>query len=327
MRVTVTGSSGFLGVHLIQRLLSEGHEVTELRRTPSEQPTTTRIVQGDITEYNRVVEAVKGAEVVYHLAGVLYRPDLPESLFWQTHVGGTDNVLRAIQTEADGALLVHCSTTGVFGDISRGQGSLPDEDAPHHPTNPYESTKSQAEKAVLLAHQLGRVRATVIRPGLVYGPGDLHLLGLFRMIKKGWFRLIGPGDNLFHPIFIDEMTTAFQLAASSSQAQGRAYNIAGAAPVTFREFCNAISLQLTGQPVPGPSIPLGLAKAIGWTLEYTPGVGLAKAPLTRSRVQFLTSQRAYRVERARQELGFVAGLDLKEGVRHTVEWYQANGLL
>jgi nucleoside-diphosphate-sugar epimerase len=310
-------------------LLEEGQRVTELRRQPPENETGTRVVLGDITDYGCVADAIRGADLVYHLAGVLYRAGAPEELFKRTHVYGTEQVLRAINNETDKALLVHCSTTGVFGNVpvENGRVNLPDEQASHHPTNPYEATKSQAEQVVLAAHRVGRVRAVVVRPGLVYGPGDLHLLGLFKMIDKGWFRMIGAGQNLFHPIFISDMTEAFRRVANTPQAEGRSYNIAATSPVSFRELCDTIALELTGRKVSGPAIPTRVAKMAGYLLEHTPGIGPERAPLTRSRVEFMTSQRAYRVERARQELGFVAQVGLGEGIKQTVEWYRAKGLL
>lgn len=325
MRVTVTGASGFLGTALVQRLLEEGHRVTELRRTSPTTNLGTQVVIGDISHYESVAKAVQGADLVYHLAGKLYQPDIPAEVFTYTHVTGTSHVLKAVETLTAQALLVYCSTTGVFGNVN--ELTLPDEDAPHQPTNAYEATKSQAERLVQAVAATGKVQTVIIRPGLVYGPGDKHLLGLFQVIKKGWFRLIGSGNNLFHPIFITDMTNALYLVAHRPAALGRTYNIAGTQPLTFRELCDTIALEVSGRKVPGPVVPFKVAKVVATLLENTPGVGPSKTPLSRSRLEFMTSQRAYNVERATQELGFVAAVDLNEGVRRTVAWYRANHLL
>ena len=194
------------------------------------------------------------------------------------------------------------------------------EDAPFAPTNPYEETKLQGELLALKAWEEHGLPVSVARPGLVYGPGDLHLLGFFSSIKKGRPCLIDGGKALIHPIYIDDMTSAFLLCAERPQAIGRSYNIAGDHPVSFRELALGIAHAL-GKRLPAGDIPLWLANLASDVFALVPGMKGENAPLTRSRVKFLTNSRVYNIGRARSELGFTPTILLEEGMRHTADWY------
>src|SRR5207248_1288538 len=173
--------------------------------------------------------------------------------------------------------IVHCSTTGVHGVTGQTPAA---EDAPYAPTNPYEATKLESELLVLKAHREQGLPVSVVRPGLVYGPGDLHLLGFFASIKKGLFRVIDGGQALLHPIHIDDMTAAFLLCAQQPQAPGRSYNIAGEQPVTIRELATAIAHAMDKE-LPGGSMPLWLANFTADIFAIVPGLQGERAPLTR----------------------------------------------
>ncbi|MFL5660367.1 MAG: NAD-dependent epimerase/dehydratase family protein, partial [Ktedonobacteraceae bacterium] len=200
------------------------------------------------------------------------------------------------------------------------------EDAPYAPTNPYEVTKLESELLALKFHREYGLPVSVVRPGLVYGPGDLHLLGFFSSIRKGLFRVIAGGKALLHPIYIDDMTAAFLLCAERTEAIGRSYNIAGERPVTIRELATAIAHSLNKE-LPGGSIPLWLANLASDIFALIPSMHGERAPLTRSRVKFLTNSRVYDCRRAQTELGFKAQVDLAEGMQRTAAWYHKHQYL
>jgi nucleoside-diphosphate-sugar epimerase len=212
---------------------------------------------------------------------------------------------------------VHISTTGVHGITNAAPAA---EDAPFAPTNPYEATKLEGEQLAHRAYQEQGLPVCVVRPGLVYGPGDLHLLGFFAAIKKGLFRVIDDGKALLHPVYIDDMVTAMLLCAEQSQAIGRIYNIAGDRPVTIRELATAIAHALN-RKLPAGSIPLWLANLAADLFAIMPGMRGEHAPLTRSRVKFLTHSRIYDISRARSELGYRPEVALEEGMKRTAVWY------
>ncbi len=327
MTTLVTGATGFLGAALVTELLQQQQEVRILVRDAEKARkqfgTKVLIVQGEITDVEKVQEAVYSATTIYHLAGRLYHPSTPAELYEQTHVEGTRVLLQACETQKL-QRFIHCSTTGVLGETGETPAS---EDAPFAPTNPYERTKLEGETLALQAHRMNSVPVTVVRPGLVYGPGDLHLLNFFSTIKKGIIPpLIDDGKAKIHPVYISDMTAAFLLCAERPEAIGHSYNIAGDHPVTFRELATAMAHAM-GKRLPPGSIPLSLANFAADAFAMLPGFKGEKAPLTRSRVQFLTNSRVYSIERARHDLGYEPKIGLEEGMKWTAAWYQKNGYI
>ena len=321
MTILVTGATGFLGSALVTELVKQGQPIRILardeRKAREQFGDAVTIMRGEITDEAQVQQAVDGATTIYHFAGRLYHPSTPAHLYYRTHVEGTRILLDACQGQSQLQRIVHCSTTGVHGVTGKTPAA---EDAPFAPTNPYEATKLEGELLALRAYKEQGLPISVVRPGLVYGPGDLHLLGFFASIKKGRPCLIDGGKALIHPIYIDDMTTAFLLCAESPQAIGHSYNIAGDHPVSFRELATAIARAL-GKPLPGGDLPLWLANVASDIFALIPGIKGENAPLTRSRVQFLTNSRVYDIGRARTELGFASTVALEEGMRRTADWY------
>ncbi len=327
MTILVTGATGFLGSALIAELLRQQQEVRILARdvhkARAQFGDAVAIVGGDITDKQQVRQAVDGATIIYHLVGHLYHPSVPTELYRATHIEGTRTLLAACEGQQQLERIVHCSTTGVHGVTGNTPAA---EDAPFAPTNPYEATKLESELLALAAYKERALPISILRPGLVYGPGDLHLLGFFASIKKGLFRVIDGGKALLHPIYIDDMTAAFLLAAEKPQAIGNSYNIAGSRPVTIRELSTAIAHALNKE-LPGGSIPLWLANLASDLFSIMPGLKGEQAPLTRSRVQFLTNSRVYSTSKAATGLHFTPQVDLEEGMQRTAKWYYAHQYL
>jgi nucleoside-diphosphate-sugar epimerase len=321
MTTVVTGATGFLGSALVTELITRQQEVRILARDAKKARQqfgdAVTIFPGDITDAAQVQQAVEGATTIYHLAGRLYHPGTPRELYRQTHVEGTRTLLKACLGQTQLRCVVHASTTGVHGITGETPAA---EDAPFAPTNAYEATKLEGELLALKAYQEQGLPVTVVRPGLVYGPGDLHLLGFFVAIKKGMFRVIDGGRALLHPVYIDDLIAALLLCAGCPQATGRSYNIAGERPVTVRELATAIAHAL-GRELPAGSIPLWLANLASDIFAVMPGMKGERTPLTRSRVNFLTNGRIYDITRARSELGFAPKVGLEEGMQRTALWY------
>jgi nucleoside-diphosphate-sugar epimerase len=321
MTILVTGATGFLGTALVTELVKQQQLVRILARDAEKAHAqfgdAVTVITGEVTNQRQVQQAVDGITTIYHLVGRLYHPSVPTELYYQTHVEGTRVLLEACRGQSQLRRIVHCSTTGVHGVTGNSPAA---EDAPYAPTNPYEVTKLESELLALKFHREYGLPVSVARPGLVYGPGDLHLLGFFSSIRKGLFRVIAGGKALLHPIYIDDMTAAFLLCGERTEAIGRSYNIAGERPVTIRELATAIAYSLDKE-LPGGSIPLWLANLASDIFALVPSMQGERAPLTRSRVKFLTNSRVYDCRRAQTELGFKAQVDLAEGMQRTAAWY------
>jgi nucleoside-diphosphate-sugar epimerase len=326
--VLVTGGTGFLGRHLVRALRTRGRRVRVLVRSPARRPTAdleqagAELVPGDLLDAESVRAAVDGADTVFHLAGRLLQPGVPDADYERLHVEGTKTLLAACRASAVRAV-VHCSTTGVLGPTGPAPAA---EDAPARPSNVYERTKAEGERVALEAFRRDGVPVAVARPALVYGPGDLHLLAWFHAIDAGLYRVVGRGDNLLHPVFVGDVVEGLLQCAEQPRTRGRVYHLVGAQPVAIRDLAACIAGAL-GRSLPRVHLPASIASAAAAVLESLPGVPPSRLPITRSRVSFMTESRAYCGCRARDELGFVPLVDLRTGLERTVAWYRSEGLL
>jgi nucleoside-diphosphate-sugar epimerase len=326
MTVLVTGASGFLGDSLVRRLLAGGSTVRALVRSRAKaEPLIAagaQTVVGDITDERAITVALSGVTTVYHLAGRLLLPTVGAAEYRRTHIEGTRLLLQCARESSTLERFIHCSTTGVVGVTGVHPAA---EAAPIAPTNIYEATKAIAEQAVHAASRDG-FPAVVVRPGLVYGPGDLHLLGFFRAVLHRRFRPIGRRPVWLHPIYIDDLTDALLRCGSRAEAVGECFHIAGQERITLSGLASAIACA-EGTTLPRGRIPLPAARAIALVGDQLPSRLKLSAPLTRTRLDFLTHSRVYDVAKARRLLDFTAATDLTTGIATTVAWYRNAGLL
>jgi nucleoside-diphosphate-sugar epimerase len=324
--VVVTGGTGFLGAALTRRLLADGARVRVLTRSPAKARALAdlgaNLVAGDVTDETAVRAALDDARVVYHLAGPLLVPGVPAAEYQRAHVTGTQVVLDCCARAPGLDRLVHCSTTGVLG----ATGCRPAaEDAPWRPANAYERAKADAE-AEVRRRGAGGLPVVIARPGLVYGPGDLHLLSFFQAIQRGLFLPIGRRPAWLHPVYIGDMTEALVRCGQWPAAIGECFHFAGTAPVPIAGLAREIA-RAEGSRLPPGYIPLPVAQAVAALGDRLPPALRQRAPLTRDRLEFLTHSRVYDVSKARRLLGFTARTDLPAGLARTVAWYRRHGHL
>lgn len=329
--VLVTGGTGFLGQALVRALRERAVPVRMLVRpyhcaapgSPAHALAArgAELVAGDVLDADSLRPALAGATSVVHLAGRLLVAGVEESAYARLHIDGTRNLLEACAQAPTLRHIVHVSTTGVLGPTGNTPAA---EDAPLRPATIYERTKAAGERLALAYAAQHGLPLCVVRPALVYGPGDLHLLGWFRAIQRGYYRVVGAGDSLLHPIYIDDLV-AGMLRAAQQPARGHVYHLVGERPLPIRELAAAIAAAL-GKRLPRWHLPLWLARAAALLLEALP-LPPERLPLTRSRLAFMTESRAYRGERTRRDLGFAPRIDLATGLQRTVAWYRQEGLL
>jgi nucleoside-diphosphate-sugar epimerase len=332
-RALITGGTGFIGQALARALRAHQVPVRVLVRPSSLGPKSriiARLVElgveltvGDVCEPASVRTAVAGASHVFHLAGQLQEPGVPPATYQAVHVDGTRHVLEAAAQQPQAPVVVHCSTAGVVGPT----GSVPvTETAPLRPSTIYELTKARGERLARRLAARHTVPLVVIRPSLVYGPGDLHLLGWFRAVARGYYFVVGNGRNLVHPIHVDDVVTGLLRCADDQAAHGRTYQLVGQRVLEMRSMALAIA-DAVGRPLPPFYLPASVAQSIAALLEAAPGLSDKPLPLTRSRVSFMLEHRAYCGCQIARELRFVPAVELAQGLQQTVAWYRLQNLL
>lgn len=324
MNVFLTGGTGFVGGALLQALLGRGAAVTALtRRSPSQENPSTpllRWVEGDVTQPGAWTSQLADHDVVVHAAGRLGAFGISESEYHELHVEGTRRLMGAAAA-AGVERILYVSSPGVLGPTADKPKS---EDASYGPTNSYERSKAAAEKHVLEIASAG-APIVVVRPEFLYGPGDLHVLGLFRAVATKRFFFVNGGRSYCHPTFIDDGVRGMMLALEKGRA-GEVYQVAGEKSVSFHQFI-ATMAEAMAVEVPRLSLPRPLVYAGASVLEIAGQMTGITPPLTRSAVDFFSTSYRFSWEKANKELGYRPQVSLVEGLQRTVAWYRENGYL
>jgi nucleoside-diphosphate-sugar epimerase len=329
-KVVLTGATGFLGSALARALAAEESVDLHALTRPSSNLEDVKQLDiswyvGDITQPQSLSHVFDGADWVIHAAGMLGEAGVSDATFRQVNTDGVNNVLAEIERSVRKPRILIVSSFGVLGPF-RGQPSdpAPDELTPPAPSNVYERSKAAAE---LIAKSYIKTGLPVIlaRPEFVYGPGDMHVLGLFQSIQRRQFFYIGNGRNTCHPTYIDDCIDGL-LCCLKLGTPGEIYHIAGPRPVTFRELAETIADELDAPP-PRLALPKSLVwlGAAGMESVFT-RLGRS-VPLSRSGVAFFSESRRVSIAKAQEELGYEPQVDIQEGVARSVAWYRDQGLL
>ena len=329
MRVLVTGGSGFVGSALARALAARGLQVRLYQRSalPWAEQSGLEVVRGELTDPPRLAAAVAGCQGVFHTAAkVGVWGKLRD--FEQVNVRGTEALLAACRA-AGVQRLVFTSTPSVVFD-GRDQDGI-DESTPY-PTRhlaAYSQTKARAEQMVLAAND--RSLATVaLRPHLIWGPGDPHLVRrLIERARAGRLWLVAGGRQLVDSTYIDNAVLAHLLADEQLQTgkacAGRAYFISNGEPMPLAELINRILAAAGLSPV-RRSMPASLAYALGAGLEWL-GQWTGRAdepPMTRFVARQLATAHWYRLDAARRDLGYTPQVTIAQGLERLAQSLRAD---
>jgi UDP-glucose 4-epimerase len=318
MPILITGGTGAVGPQLVRQILAQGHEVRVLSRQklPASMPPLTHLthIAADICDSAALINAMRGADAVYHLAATIHNPNPTKSdAYIRVNVEGTRAVVGAAVT-AGVRRVVFFSSISVYGN-SQAQADWLTEDAPLHPDTWYGETKAHAEQIVLAEHRIERV---VLRVATVYGPRIKgNYASLVKAIKRGVFVPIGPGTNRRTLVAVEDVARGAILAATHPQANGQIYNLTDGTVHTFNDIVNAIYTALGKRsPISGWHVPLGTIKLAAWATELVFGAAGKRSPIHRGRVEKLVEDMAVSGAKIQYELGFCPQVtNLVEGWR------------
>ena len=325
LRYLVTGASGFIGPHLVKRIISEGHfcrclvrEPQKLEWAPSDQ---LEIVKGDVTRPETLQGIADGIDRVLHLAtlGHMNNFKVAPEMFQAVNVEGTRNIMNAALA-AGVERVVHCSSVAAMGICADNPATEESACNPHHP---YGKSKLKAEE-VVRAYAARGLAACILRFSMVYGPGDWRdMLKLTRMAKKGLFPRVGSRPKLTALIHVRDAVEAILLAAEKGGG-GETYLITNPRSEPFDRLRSLI-LEGLGIWRPTLFVPESLALGLA-TLAESISKRLGKMPpVTRKNIESTLADRVFSIEKAQRELGFRPTMDPTDGIRETARWYREKG--
>ena len=328
MRTFVTGGTGFIGSHLVERLIAQGDEVLALARKTSDishlKTTGARIIYGDIEDYDSLLPAVKSVDVVYHAAARVTPGWGTWKSFESSIIKGTDNMLRA-SVEAGVPRFLHVSTGSVHGKLCEG-------DTPACESTPcavsfswdayYDFAKMQAEDVAFEYHKKGKIKVSMIRIAAIYGPRDRLLAD--RVYRHVSFPIIvwpGRSNPKYSIVYASDAADFAILVATSDRAIGEVYNVAPMYEIPLRTFADAM-VKAVGGPKLQVTIPYYVAYVWCTLMEEWARLRRVKDMpyLTRSGLKFVNRGIYLDGSKARDELGWQPKVSIEEGTKLYVQW-------
>ena len=320
--VLVTGATGFVGRHLVQRLCEEGRDrvrvfIRNRQKVGVFQGLPVDVVVGDLADEDHVAAAADGVEVIYHLAAA---KDVP----WAEHVRGTirgtANVVRATLRQP-GTRLVHMSSLAVYGIPSRSQRVL-SEDAPYADSDVtvYARAKIEAEQIVRGAVARQGLAATILRPGIIYGPGSSVTLSKIGCRIGDIFFVVGMRAVTLPLVYIGNVVEAILLAGRTARGCGQIYHVVDDDCPTQTDYIRRLNAA-------GPvhyaymRVPYAVAAAVGWTARrlgrYQRTLASLGATLSPLHLRSCTTELVFDTSKIKRELGWQPDTRIEEHLRRT----------
>lgn len=327
----VVGGSGFLGRCLAERLLNQGYQVRVLDvKRHEDLDRRALFLAGDVRDPHTVERAVAGVDTVFHTAALMYfvrvASQATRQLVFDVNVRGTQNILDACRKHKVGRL-VYTSSNNVALHQPIRDG---DERTPYtlHPIDLYTETKVLAEQLVLAAGRRGELTACALRPGGIWGPyaGCYMLESVLGMLAKNTFVARVASDCVADNTHVQNLVDAQLLAGRGLREQpelvsGQAYFVTDDEPMNPVEWYRPL-VEALGHSMPQRAIPAWPMHALGWTLEWLHRFGGPRPSLTRSLLVKSTRTHTFKIDKARQHLGYAPKIKSREGLLACVPYAQ-----
>jgi nucleoside-diphosphate-sugar epimerase len=325
VRVLVTGGHGFLGSHLVERLLARGARVRCLYRRRGVPAALAgldvEIAAGDVRDPAAVDAALAEVDAVFHLAALTRSLTRREIL--RTNAEGTRVLVDAAARRRLPGRFVLCSSQAAVGP-ARERRPL-DETDPARPITWYGESKRLAERIVLARQD--RLAVTVVRPGPVYGPRDRDFLAVFRAARRGLLPVIGSGPAAYQFTYVDDVVEGLLAAADAPAAVGRTYFVTHAEALSPEAFLEHVERAVgrRARRLPLPDSLLALLARVGELAAQLTG----KPPLLNRQRLVEIGGRFYLSDPSAlgRDAGWTPRVGAAEGTARTASWYRAHGLL
>lgn len=348
MKILVTGGAGFIGSHLVDLLVEKKYDVRVLVRKGEIHPaykTSTEpeilqhvknlgaeIVYGNLLDKRSLENAVKDADMVYHLAAIAHTYEgLPRKIYFDVNVLGTKNLLDACVNNGV-KKFVYTSTIESCGPSLDGK-PVTEKKSPK-PVCVYGQSKLGGEVISLYYHQKYGLPVVVVRPPMIYGDRNPLLVRFFRTVKKGIFPIFGSGNSLFEFCYVKNQAYGMYLAGEKG-ASGEIYFISEDSyriKDVVKKTGEAMGIDLKIIYLPKP-----IGYSIGLSCEILSNIfpfppfrvrGTGRPYISRRTIKWTTNDLYIcDISKAKKELGYSPQIPLKEGLERTIKWYKEKNLL
>lgn len=324
MKALVTGAGGFIGRHLVERLLHDGHAVRALVREagrPGEWPANVEVVSGDAREPQAMKAAAAGCETIFHLAGKAHA---------LTEVQGEEEAYRAVNTDGTRYVLEGAAAGGarrfvLFSSVkAMGEGGdrCLDETFDGPPETPYGRSKLEAERLVWEIGRRAGLHVACLRFPLVYGPGNKgNMYKMIAAIDRGMFPPLPEPGNCRSMVHVVDVVRAALLAADQAPANGQCYIVTDGRGYSTRELYELICWAL-GKRIPGWQVPLWVLKALGQGGDAIGRIRGKRFVFDSDALEKLIGSAWYSSERIARELGYRPSISFENALPELIAWYR-----
>lgn len=324
MRVLVTGGHGFIGAHLCALLAARGFRVRVLARPQSDlsrlEGLDVEVARGDLADAGSLPGALEGVARVYHLAGAL--KGFREADLMAVNRDGTASLVAACAARPGLERFVLVSSLAAAGPSPGGPAPRA-EGLPEAPLTWYGRSKLEGERVVAASG----LPSVILRPPVVFGPGDRDVLGYFRIARRGWLPLPSGPERHYSIVFAPDLAEGILRASEAPLPSGEILPLVNPEPVTWLDLGRRIAAAL-GRPARPLRLPLPIVSAAGAAADLAARLRRRPAIFSSQKVlEMLAPAWVASGEKARRLLGWAPPTPLDEALARTARWYRERGWL
>jgi len=325
VKILITGATGFIGSHLVDRFLTNNNDIKVIVRKSSNlrwiENLPVELSYASFYDISALEEVVKDVDYVYHVAGLTAAKNYDE--FLKANRDATKNLLQAcLNVNSNLKKFVLISSQTVAGPSRSFDLPVTENDTPHPITSYGKSKKEGEDVAISFMSQLP---ITIVRPPAVYGPRDTAIKDIFKTAKAGLGVLIGFSKKYVSLIHSTDLVRGIELAGTSEKSTGQIYFITSSRFYTWNEIMDLMKKVMNKKMFVTLKLPHFLILSIAWISGFL-GKFSAKPPVFdyEKGIDFIQDYWTSSPMKAKEELGFVSEISIEDGIKETFQWYIDN---